>query len=63
MSTAEKRSSLVPFRKAGIVWFREYAFSYDWLLRARGDDGRYAGWPNFPKIVGAYVAAGASACP
>ena len=24
---------LVPFRKAGIVWFREYAFSYDWLLR------------------------------
>ena len=44
---------LVPFRKAGIVWFREYAFSYDWLLRARGDDGRYAGWPNYPKIVGA----------
>jgi hypothetical protein len=55
--------ALVPFRKAGIVWFREYAFSYDWLLRARGDDGRYAGWPNFPKIVGAYVAAGAKCLP
>lgn len=54
---------LVPFRKAGIVWFREYAFSYDWLLRARGEDGRYAGWPNYPQIVDAYVAAGAKCLP
>jgi hypothetical protein len=49
--------ALVPFRQAGIVWFREYAFSYDWLLRAKGDDGRYAGWPDFRKIVGAYAEA------
>jgi hypothetical protein len=55
--------ALVPFRKAGIVWFREYAFSYDWLLRARGDDGRYAGWPNFPKIVAAHLAAGGKCLP
>ena len=57
------RSSLVPFRKAGIVWFREYAFSYDWLLRAKGDDGRYAGWPYYPKIVSAYLEAGAKCLP
>ena len=42
---------LVPFRNAGIVWFREYAFSFDWLLRAKGKDGSYAGWPYYPKIV------------
>ena len=49
---------LVPFRKAGIVWFREYAFSYDWLLRAKGENGRYAGWPNYPQIISAYQDAG-----
>lgn len=54
---------LLPFRKAGIVWFREYAFSYDWLVRARGDDGRYSGWPNYPKIVSAYLAAGGKCLP
>jgi hypothetical protein len=43
-----------PFKKAGIVWFREYAFSYDWLVRAKGADKRYGGWPYFPKIVQAY---------
>ena len=54
---------LVPFHKAGIVWFREYAFSYDWLLRAKGENGRYAGWPDFPKIVSAYVEAGVKCLP
>ena len=54
---------LVPFRKAGIVWFREYAFSYDWLLRAKGVDGKYAGWPYYPKIVSAYKEAGAKCLP
>ncbi len=43
-----------PFMKAGIVWFREYAFGYDWLLRAKGNDKRYGGWPYYPKIVQAY---------
>jgi hypothetical protein len=57
------KTVLVPFRKAGIVWFREYAFSYDWLLRARGDDGRYAGWPNYPRIVTAYLEAGGECLP
>ena len=58
-----EKVTLVPFRKAGIVWFREYAFAYDWLLRARGDDGRYAGWPNYPAILAAYAAAGAKCLP
>ena len=54
---------LVPFRRAGIVWFREYAFSFDWLLRAKGKDGSYAGWPYYPKIVQAYQDAGAECLP
>jgi hypothetical protein len=54
---------LVPFRNAGIVWFREYAFSFDWLLRAKGKDGSYAGWPYYPKIVQAYQDAGAECLP
>jgi hypothetical protein len=54
---------LVPFRNAGIVWFREYAFSFDWLLRAKGKDNSYAGWPYYPKIVQAYMDAGAECLP
>ena len=49
---------LKPFRQAGIVWFREYAFSYEWLLRAKGA-GDYAGWPSYPKILKAYEEVGA----
>ena len=52
-----------PFKKAGLVWFREYAFAYDWVVRARGDDGKYGGWPYFPKIVGAYTDAGVKCLP
>ena len=54
---------LEPFRKAGIVWFREYAFEYDWLLRAKGEDGKYAGWPYYPKIVAAYQQSGGKCLP
>ena len=45
---------LEPFRAAGLVWFRDYAFSYEWLLRAKGADKRYAGWPYYPTIVQRY---------
>jgi len=58
-----ERVVLVPFRNAGIVWFREYAFNFDWLLRAKGKDNSYAGWPYFPKIVQAYIDAGAECLP
>ena len=54
---------VIPFKKAGLVWFREYAFAYDWVVRARGDDGKYGGWPYYPKIVGAYTEAGVKCLP
>ena len=54
---------VIPFKKAGLVWFREYAFAYDWVVRARGDDGKYGGWPYYPKIVGAYTDAGVKCLP
>jgi hypothetical protein len=47
------------FRKAGIVWFRDYSFNYDWMVRAKGADNRYAGWPDYPKIVKAFDDSGA----
>lgn len=54
---------IVPFKKAGLVWFREYAFQWDWLLRSKGADSRYAGWPYFPKIVQAYADANVKILP
>jgi hypothetical protein len=56
-------ATVEPFRRAGIVWFRDYAFSYDWLLRAKGDDRRYAGWPWYPTIMQRYEAAGVKVLP
>ena len=47
------------FRKAGIVWFRDYGFNYEWMVRAKGEDNRYAGWPWYPKIVRDYESNGA----
>ena len=46
------------FRKAGIVWFRDYGFNYDWMVRAKGS-GDYSGWPYYPKIVQDYDSNGA----
>ena len=77
LSESEKRASpyginvhgagtnfvIEPFRKAGIVWFREYAFSYEWLLRAKGDDKKYAGWPWYPAIARKYAEAGVKVMP
>jgi hypothetical protein len=40
-----------PFRRAGIVWLRDYAWGYEWMLRAKGEDRRYAGWPNYPLLL------------
>ena len=50
---------LEPFRQAGIVWFRDYAFSLEWLQRAKGEDHRYAGWPWYPTILRRYADADA----
>ncbi len=54
---------LEPFRKAGIVWFRDYAFSLEWLRRARGENRQYEGWPWFPAILQRYADAGALVLP
>ena len=36
--------------RLGFTWVRDYAFNFHWLRNARGD-GKYAGWPWYPKIV------------
>ncbi|MBR1921213.1 MAG: hypothetical protein IJ829_04305, partial [Kiritimatiellae bacterium] len=38
------------FARLGFTWVRDYAYTWGWLLRARGDC-KYAGWPWYPKIV------------
>jgi len=37
--------------RVGITWVRDYAFKREWTLRAKGDDGKYAGWPWYQKIA------------
>ncbi len=54
---------LEPFRQAGIVWFRDYAFSLEWLRRARGENRQYEGWPWFPSILRRYADSGALVLP
>lgn len=36
--------------KTGFVWIRDYAYNRQWMGRARGEDGRYGGWPWYPKL-------------
>lgn len=43
-------SYLPPFIKAGLYWYRDYAWAYGWLERARGDDGKFGGWPYYNKV-------------
>lgn len=54
-----RQSMVSTFRQAGIVWFRDYGFNYEWMVRAKGTDNRYAGWPWYPKIVRDYENNGA----
>ena len=35
--------------KLGISWIRDYAYTYEWILRAK-KQGDYSGWPWYPKI-------------
>jgi lysophospholipase L1-like esterase len=59
----QDREMVVPFRDAGIVWFRDYGWSYDWLLRAKGADKKYAGWPYYPRIAAQFAIAGVMLMP
>jgi hypothetical protein len=52
-----------PFRAAGLVWFRDYAWNYDWLLRAKGGDRKYAGWPFYPRLLRNYRELGVKVLP
>ncbi len=54
---------LTPFREAGIVWFRDYAFTWSWLKRAKGANHNFAGWPGYPGIMQTYRDAGAMVMP
>ncbi|NCP34484.1 MAG: hypothetical protein AUJ96_09570 [Armatimonadetes bacterium CG2_30_66_41] len=49
--------------RTGFNWVRDYAYTFEWLLRARGDDGRYAGWPWYPKMDAKLKAAGLRGLP
>ena len=39
------------FARLGFVWIRDYAYTFDWMLRARGN-GEYGGWPWPKKMLG-----------
>lgn len=58
-----QKIEVASYRKAGVVWFRDYAFTFDWLLRAKGDDKQYAGWPWYPKLRALYADNGARVLP
>ena len=42
------------FKKAGFYWYRDYAFHLDGMVRAKGADRNYKGWPNFPGLLADY---------
>lgn len=44
-------SYIPPFVKAGLVWYRDYAWAYGWTERAKGEDNKFRGWPYYDKIV------------
>ena len=48
--------------RLGTVWIRDYAYTYDWMLRARGN-GEYGGWPWPKKMLGQAEANGLMTLP
>lgn len=42
------------FKKSGIMWYRDYSFGLESLLRAKGSNRKYDGWPNYPLILADY---------
>ena len=43
--------------RLGFAWFRDYAYTFDWLKKARGS-GDYGGWPWYPKLISGAEEAG-----
>ena len=50
------------FARLGFVWIRDYAYTFDWMLRARGN-GEYGGWPWPKKMLGQAEANGLMTLP
>ncbi|MBR1608685.1 MAG: hypothetical protein IJ678_03615 [Kiritimatiellae bacterium] len=38
------------FARLGFAWVRDYAYTFGWMNKARGE-GAYKGWPWYPKIL------------
>ncbi len=53
---------LEPYRRAGVVWYRDYAFNLEWMRRARAG-GDFSGWPYYPRIVERFEKAGVHLLP
>lgn len=52
-----------PFKKAGIYWFRDYAFNLDYLRKAKGPDRKYSSWPGIPTLIRDYADVGVNVLP
>lgn len=50
------------FGRLGFVWIRDYAYTFPWMNRARGEGG-YGGWPWYPKLVSGAEGAGLMTLP
>ncbi len=51
------------YRRAGVIWYRDYAFAFDWMTRAKGANKTYADWPYYPVMMASYAAAGVRVLP
>ena len=51
---AARKPMVGVFKNAGIVWFRDYGFDYEWMIRAKGTDKSYSAWPWYPPMVKMY---------
>ena len=46
------------YARMGFTWVRDYAYSFGWMKRAKGDNGRYDGWPWYRKMDNRLAASG-----
>jgi hypothetical protein len=38
------------YARAGFTWVRDYAYSLAWMKNARGENGKYEGWPWYHQL-------------
>jgi hypothetical protein len=51
------------FSRAGIRWYRDYAFNWEWMKRSEGADRSFTGWPNHRAIADGYLSRGLGLLP